>query len=184
MGQKMLHWRLLLPSLTAIVALVATNPCLPASAEENLAIKQRMLVAQAGSTGGTIGKTDKSIIFNGADQQSPGHHTRSGLPANRNSDKEDSLPRTIQLNDRANGLSYSVTLQNVGGNNYAGTWSHGYVTRFTVIAFTHDSIKMKRNDSPAFGSVTGSYLGSRTGNHATGEATVSNGATSNWDASW
>jgi hypothetical protein len=69
------------------------------------------------------------------------------------------------LNDRAyGGLSYSITLRNVGGNNYEETWSHGYVTKFTVIAFTRDSIKMRRNDNAAFGSVTGSYTGSRTGN--------------------
>ena len=90
----------------------------------------------------------------------------------------------IQLNDHAHGLSYSVALHNVSGNNYQGTWSHGYVTKFTVTAFTKDSLKMERNDNPAFGSVSGSYTGSRTGNRAIGKATVSNGVTSDWDASW
>lgn len=143
----------------------------------------RSAFAQAGSTGGTIGKTDKSIS-DGGDQQSSTRRTRPGRPATRISDKEESFPKTIQLSERAFGLSFSITLRNVGGNNYEGTWSHGYVTKFTVIAFTRGSIKMRRNDNAAIGSVTGSYTGSRTGNRATGEATISNGATVKWDASW
>jgi hypothetical protein len=182
-GQQVLHRDHLLPSLAATVALAATVFCPQASAQDYLAIKQRALVAQAGSTGGSIGKTDKSIS-DGGEQQSSTPRTKFSRPANRNSNKEESFPKTIQLNDRAYGLSYSITLRNVGGNNYLGTWSHGYVTKFTVTAFTRDSIEMKRNDNPAFGSVSGSYTGSRTGNRATGEAIVSNGATSKWDASW
>jgi hypothetical protein len=43
---------------------------------------------------------------------------------------------------------------------------------------------MERTDNPAFGAASGSYTGSRTGNHAAGEASISNGASSKWDASW
>jgi hypothetical protein len=136
--------------------------------------------AQAGSTGGSIGKQDKSI--SGGEEQPQIRDAGSRRPINRNT--EDSLPKAIQLNDHALGLTYSITLRNVGGNIYRGTWSHGYVTSFTMAGFTKDSIKMQRHDDPAFGSVTGSYTGSRTGNRATGQATVSNGASSNWDASW
>jgi hypothetical protein len=176
-GQQVLHGDHLLLSSTRIVAMVAIFVSSPASAE-------RMLVAQAGSVGGSIGKTDKSLSSDDQDQQSSTHHTKSGVQANRILDRAEPLPKTIQLNDRFSGLSYSVTLRNVGGHNYEGTWSHGYVTKFEVTVFTRDTLTMKRNDNPAFGAVTGSYSGPRTGNHATGEATVSNGATTKWDASW
>jgi hypothetical protein len=95
--------------------------------------------AQAGSTGGTIGKTDKSIS-GGGERRSPTPDVSARRPTSRNSSKEDSFPKTIQLNEHANGQNYSITLRNVGGNNYRGTWSHGYVTRFTVTAFTRDSM--------------------------------------------
>ena len=182
-GQHVLYWDHLRPGLAAAVTLALTVFCLQASAQDCLAIEQRTLVAQAGSTGGSIGKKDKSIS-DGGEQRSSTPDVRFARPANRNSNKEESFPKAIQLNDHAHGLSYSVTLHNVSGNNYQGTWSHGYVTKFTVTALTKDSLKMERNDNPAFGSVSGSYTGSRTGNRAIGKATVSNGVTSDWDASW
>lgn len=172
-----------LPGLLEAVALTISVFCSHVSAQDYLAKEQRTLVAQGGSTGGIIGKKDKSIS-GGGDQRSPTPDEGVRRPTNRNSSNEDSFPKAIQLNDHAYGLNYSITLRNVGGNNYRGTWSHGYVTRFTVTALTKDSIKMQRHDDPAFGAATGSYTGSRTGNRATGEATISNGVTSSWDASW
>jgi hypothetical protein len=140
-------------------------------------------LAQAGSTGGTIGKLDKSIS-GGEEQRSSHPHERFSQPVNREKNKEEFPPKIIQLNEHAFGLTYSITLRNVGGSSYQGTWSHGYVTKFTVTALTNTSIKMRRIDNPKFGAVSGSYTGSRTGNSATGEAPESNGATTKWDASW
>jgi hypothetical protein len=140
-------------------------------------------LAQAGSTGGTIGKQDKSIS-GGEEQRSSYPHAGIGQPANPEKNKKESLPKIIQLNEHAFGLTYSVTLRNVGGSSYQGTWNHGYATKFAVTALTNTSIKMQRIDNPKFGAVSGSYIGSRAGNSATGEATESNGATTKWDASW
>jgi len=140
-------------------------------------------LAQAGSTGGTIGKQDKSIS-GGEEQRSSHPHAGNSQPANREKNKGESPPKIIQLKEHAFGLTYSVTLRNVGGSSYEGTWNHGYVTKFAVTALTNTSIKMQRHDDPAFGAVSGSYTGSRTGNSATGEATESNGYTTKWEASW
>ena len=174
----MLHWDHRLPILAAAVTLTVMAWCQPARAQDGPAI--RTLVAQAGSTGGSVGKKDKSIS---------GEEERSSAPdAGRNrsthASREEGFPKTIQLNEHWRGLTYTITLQNVGGGNYQGTWSHGYVTKFVVTAFTSNSMKMERTDNPAFGAVTGSYTGSRTGNRAAGEASISNGGTSKWDASW
>jgi hypothetical protein len=147
------------------------------------ACQQESAFAQAGSTGGTIGKTDKSIS-GGGEQQSSHRNAEFSQPANREKSKEEYPPKIIQLNEHWFGQTYSVTLRNIGGRNYQGTWSHGYVTKFAVTALTNTSIKMQRIDNPTFGAVSGSYTGSRTGNSATGEATESNGATPKWDASW
>jgi hypothetical protein len=157
--------------------------CVQASAHDDLAVRQGAILAQAGSIGGSIGKTDKSIS-DGGEQRSSTPSPGTGRPASRNSNNEEVLPRTIQLNEHAFGVNYAVTLSNVGGNNYQGTWNHGFVTKFAVTAFTRESIRMQRHDNPALGAVSGSYTGSRTGNRAIGEARISNGFTSNWDASW
>jgi hypothetical protein len=177
------HWNHLLASLTAAVTLTVTVSCLPARAQDHSVIEQTTRVAEAGSIGGSIGKKDKSISDDGEQRSSPPAR-RSSPPANRNADREESFPKTIQLNEHAFGQNWTITLQNVGGNNYQGTWSHGYVTKFAVTAFTPSAIKMQRTDNPAVGAVTGSYTGSRTGNSAAGQAAISNGFTSKWDASW
>jgi hypothetical protein len=96
----------------------------------------------------------------------------------------DGLPKSIQLEEQAGFLHYSITLKRTGGNSYAGTWSHGYVSRFTVVGFTKDSMAMRRLDNPTLGSVSGSYVGSRSGNSAQGGADISNGFHTKWEASW
>jgi hypothetical protein len=178
-----MHRDHLRPGTAVALALAAMVLCPQANAQDYLAVKPGIHVAQAGSMGGSIGNTEKSLSGSRG-QPSSASHVSTNHPASRNSTDEGSFPKTIQMTDRAYGLSYSITLHNVGGNKYEGTWSHGYATQFTMTAFTKDSIKMSRNDKPAFGAVTGSYAGSRSGNHAMGEATVSNGAASKWDASW
>jgi hypothetical protein len=184
-GQYVQQGGHLLAHLAAAVVLTAIAFCPQAQAQDDRVIRQGTLVAQAGSTGGSVGKKDKSISDDGERASTP--DTRSNRSANRttdrNSNNEESLPKAIQL-DEHYGLNYSITLRHVSGNIYRGTWSHGYKTQFTVTTFTRDSIKMERSDEPAVGACTGSYTGSRTGNRVTGTASISNGANSRWDASW
>jgi hypothetical protein len=146
---------------------------------------QGSLLAEAGSTGGSVGRTDKSI--SGGEERSTAPDAGPARHINRDTSREEGFPKTIELNEHWHGLNYSISLRHVGGANYQGTWSHGYVTKFIVTAFTKNSMKLQRTDNPAFGACSGSYTGSRTGNHAEGEASVSNGVTSansKWDASW
>src|SRR5271168_2171947 len=146
----MLHLGHRLPRLVAAVTLITALFCLHANARDYLD-HQTFRLAQAGSTGGSIGKTDKSIS-GGEDQPASPPRARSSRPAERDSRREESLPGTIQLNEHALGMHWSITLRNAGGNNYNGTWSHGYVTRFTMTSFTKTSVKMERTDKPVFGS--------------------------------
>ncbi len=134
--------------------------------------QDRLIVAQAGSTGGSVGKPNKSVSGDAEPR-----------PANRDAVIRSAYPKTIQLNEHAFGLSWSLTLRNIGGSAYEGTWSHGYATSFTITSFTSDSIKMHRVDKPALGAVAGSYAGVRTGNSASGTA-VFPMARSTWEASW
>jgi hypothetical protein len=173
-------WGHSLPGLAAAVALTVTVGCEPAPAQAFPGLEQRTLLAQAGSIGGSVGKKDKSI--SGEEEKSSVPDAGSGRATRAN--REDAFPKTIQLNEHWHGLNYTVSLRNVGGGNYQGTWSHGYVTKFVVSSFTGNFMKMERTDNPAFGAVTGTYTGTRTGNRAAGEASVSNGAVSKWDASW
>ncbi len=173
----MLQWGHSLPGLAAVV-MMATACCQSARAQHVPTYEAATRVAQAGSTGGSVGKRNKSI--SGEEESSPD----AGPSRSTHASREDALPKTIQLNEHWHGLNYTISLRNVGGSNYQGTWSHGYVTKFVVTSFAGNSMKMERTDNPAFGAVTGSYAGSRTGNHASGEASISNGANSKWDASW
>jgi hypothetical protein len=170
-----------LPILAA-VTLATMACCQQARAQGFPAIGQRTLLAEAGSTGGSVGRTDKSI--SGGEQRSSRPDTGPGRRVNRESRKEETFPKSIELNEHWHGFNYTVSLRNVGGRNYQGTWSHGYVTKFAVTALTTNSMKLQRTDAPAFGACTGRYTGSRTGNRAEGEASISNGAVSKWDASW
>jgi hypothetical protein len=136
-------------------------------------------LAQAGSTGGTIGKTDKSA--SGGEE----HQTTARKSAtSHNSGEAQALPRTIRLVENSFAGTFSITLRSSGGKNYEGTFSHGYVTTFTMVTFSKETVKMMRNDKPAWGAVTGTYVGHRDGNSATGTAPVSNGITVTWEASW
>ncbi len=146
-----------------------------------------LVFAQAGSTGGVIGKTDKSI--SGSEeriepQRLPAHKESSRKSTRRGSDGREALPSIIRITERAAGTNFTITLKKTGGNTYLGTWNHGYVSTFTVIDFTAGSLKMLREDKPALGAVSGRYTGQRSGNSAHGEAVESHGFTPTWDASW
>jgi hypothetical protein len=140
--------------------------------------------AQAGSTGGTVGKSDKSI--SGGEENTERHNLapdKLKRSTSVNSISLGALPSVIRLNEHAI-INFSITLTKTGDKTYHGTWSHGYVSTFTVTSFTKDSLNMVRQDNPAVGSVTGTYTGRRSGHSANGSAAISNGINSTWDATW
>jgi hypothetical protein len=141
--------------------------------------------AQPGSTGGTVGKSDKSIL--GGEEHTERHNpTTNKLKRSTSVDSISmgALPSVIRLNEHAMIANYSITLTKTGDKTYHGTWSHGYVSTFTVTSFTQGSLNMEREDHPTIGSVTGTYTGRRSGNSAHGSAAISNGFSSTWDAVW
>jgi hypothetical protein len=172
-----LHWGR--PAFAAVIMLAAIG-CQPAHARDVPPQGQGIRLAEGGSTGGSVGKRDKTL--SGEEPSSPAPDAGSARSARPKANE--GLPTTIQLADHWHGLNYTITLRNIGGSNYEGTWSHGYATKFTVVSFTGNAIRMERTDKPAFGSCTGTYTGKRTGNRASGEASISNGGHSTWDASW
>jgi hypothetical protein len=138
---------------------------------------------QPGSTGGTIGKTDKSI--SGSEQKSEPsggarhpEHSKTQSP-----DERQTLPQRIRLIQG----SYSATLRHLGGNAYQATWNDQGVSRMTV-TMTTVSMTIQRQDVSGTGplwSVT--YSGTRTGNTASGTFNTTNpinGAQGPWEASW
>jgi hypothetical protein len=176
-GQQVLQWGHSLPALAAAVMLMAAG-CQQARAQVSPPLEKRTVLAQAGSTGGSVGKRNKSI--SGEEESSPD----AGPGRSTHASREEAFPKTIQLNEHWHGMNWTVSLRNIGGSNYQGTWSNGYATTFAVTGFARNSMKMERKDTPGFGAVTGSYTGTRTGNRAAGDASISNGANSKWDASW
>jgi hypothetical protein len=173
--RHVLHWGY--PAFAAVIMLAAAG-CQPVHAGD-VPGGQDVRLAEAGSIGGSIGRRDKTI--SGEEPSSPAPDARPGRSTQPS--RQDALPSAIKLNEHWRGLNYSITLHRVGGSNYEGTWSHGYVTKFSV-SFAGNSVRMPRTDNPAFGAVTGTCTGTRTGNRASGEATNSGGAASTWDASW
>lgn len=177
-GRHVLHrnrWR---PALAAGFLLAAMG-CRYASAQDFPASEPGMRVAEAGSIGGAVGKRDKTL--SGEEPSSAAPDTGSARSARPN--RGESLPNAIQLNEHWHGMSWTVTLRHAGGSSYEGTWSHGYATKFSI-SLAGNSVRMQRTDKPAFGACTGTYTGTRTGNRASGEADISNGGHSTWDASW
>jgi hypothetical protein len=172
-----LQWGHSLPALAAAVMLMAAG-CQQARAQVSTPLQKRTVLAQAGSTGGSVGKRNKSI--SGEEESSPD----AGSGRSTHASREEALPKAIQLNEHWHGMNWTVSLRNIGGSNYQGTWSNGYATTFAVTGFARNSMKMERKDTPGLGAVTGSYTGTRTGNRASGDASISNGANSKWDASW
>jgi hypothetical protein len=138
---------------------------------------------QPGSTGGTIGKTDKSV--SGGEQQSePSSGTRHhGHSTTQRPEEKQTLPQRIRLIQG----SYSATLIHVGGNAYRATWNVSIVSRMTV-TMTSVSTTIERQDisgTSLLWSVT--YSGTRTGNTASGTFKTHspiNGSEGPWEASW
>jgi hypothetical protein len=133
--------------------------------------------AQAGSTGGTVGKQDKSVS-GGEEQTEIRRPNHSSAPA-----ASQVLPGTIQFSEHGAVGHYSATLRHVGGNEYEATWNIAVTSRMTV-RMTKDSMTVQRRDtSNPYGLASGTYFGTRTGNSASGSFSIGiNHGT--WDASW
>lgn len=139
--------------------------------------------AQAGSTGGTIGQTNKSISREG--QTEIRHPTqRSAPPASQSAKDRQTLPGNIQFNEHGVNGNYSATLRHLGGSEYEAAWNVAVTSRMTV-RMTKDSMTVQRRDTSHFSGIlySGIYSGIRTGNTASGSFSVgANHGT--WDASW
>jgi hypothetical protein len=141
--------------------------------------------AQADSTGGTIGKTDKSIS---GGEETPAQ--RPTTPSPKLAPTSSSLPSTIHINEhKATYGEFSATLRRTNSNIYEGVWNQGTITRMTV-TIGQESMTMERVDlSGGIFSCHGHYTGTRVLGtlKASGADSVTcglNAATSTWDASW
>jgi len=159
--------------------MLAAIGCQPACARDAPAQGQDIRLAEGGSTGGSVGRRDKTL--SGEEPSSPAPEAGAARAARPKGN--DGLPNTIQLAEHWHGMSWTVALHRAGGSTYEGTWNHGYVTKFSV-SFAGNAVRMQRTDAPAVGACTGTYTGSRTGNRASGKAEISNGASTTWEASW
>jgi hypothetical protein len=140
--------------------------------------------AQAGSIGGTIGKTDKSI---GSEKTpAPRPNTRSARPAPTSF----SLPTIIHLNEHNSTWGdWSATLKRKGSNTYAALWNNGEISQMTV-TIAEDSMTIERHDLSGNNNLCrGHYTGTRVPgtSKASGEDVAVcqlGGATNTWEASW
>jgi hypothetical protein len=142
--------------------------------------------AQAGSTGGTIGKQDKSLS-GGEATRAPRGITRSNKPPPASS----SLPQTIHLNEHHGTLGdWSATLKRTGTNTYEALWNTGIISRM-MVTIGQESMTIERHDlSGTVNLCTGHY----TGTHQPGTSKASGedaavcafgvAVTNTWDASW
>jgi hypothetical protein len=143
------------------------------------------LFAQAGSTGGTIGKQEKSVS-GGEETPAPRGNTHSTKPAPLSF----SLPPTIQLNEHnATWGEFSAIMKRTGSNTYEAVWKHGLISRMTV-TIGQESMTIERVDlSGVMNLCHIHYTGTRVpgASKASGIDTGTcalGGGTSTWDASW
>ena len=143
-----------------------------------------IVLAQAGSTGGTIGKQDKSLS-GGEETPPPRRETRPARPASATF----SLPPTIHLNEHNTGGDWSATLKRKDSNTYEALWNTGGTSRMTV-TIGQESMTIERVDlSGGINLCRGHYTGTRVPgtSKASGEdvaVCVLGGATNKWEASW
>jgi hypothetical protein len=135
-------------------------------------------LAQAGSTGGTIGKQDKSISGGGEERREP--QGSRAKPSGHRSGERQGLPQTIRLSESSIAGNYSITLRHTGSNAYEGRWNVGIVSRMTI-SMTNATMVIERHDvsNPSGPLYSATYTGVRAGNFASGR--YLNGT---WQASW
>ena len=143
------------------------------------------LFAQAGSTGGTIGKQDKSRS-GGEETPTP----RGNTPSAKSAPAASTTPSIIQLKEHNTTWGeFSATLKRTNSNTYEAIWNVGLISRMTV-TIGQNSMTIERRDlSGAMNLCHGHYVGTRVPgtSKASGEDTVAcslGGAESTWDASW
>jgi hypothetical protein len=139
--------------------------------------------AQAGSTGGTVGKQDKAVSGGGEEQGEP--QGRRAKPPIHSEEKQ-GLPQTVHLSESSIGGGYSINLHHNGGSAYEGTWNVGIVSRMTI-NMTNTTMVVVRHDvsNPIGPLYSSTYSGTRAGNSASGSfVNHTNGITGTWQASW
>jgi hypothetical protein len=163
------------PMGVAVLALLAAAATLNAS------------FGQAGSTGGTVGKQDKSLSGN---DETPTSRSNAGSAKPFPAIASSSSPPTIHIDEHnATWGDFSITLKRTGSNIYEGVWNQGTVSRMTV-TIGQESMTIERVDvSGNINLCHGHYTGIRTRgtSKASGEDIVAcqlGGATSTWIASW
>jgi hypothetical protein len=145
----------------------------------------RTAFAQAGSTGGTLGKTDKSAS-GGEEQAAPLRHAPRHV--SEGSTTKQGLPPVFQLTEHGLVGTYSVTLRHVGGSTYQGTWgTSGELSTQMTVTMTPTTMVVQRRDTknstggPLYVST---YSGTRAGHSASGTFHHTNGYEGTWEASW
>jgi hypothetical protein len=138
---------------------------------------------QPGSTGGTVGKTDKSIS-GGEEQSEPSSGTQHhGHSTTQRPDERQTLPQRIRLIQG----SYSATLRHIAGNAYRASWNGQERESRMTVTMTTVSMTIQREDISGTGLWSVTYSGTRTGNTASGTFKTHgpiNGAEGPWEASW
>ena len=165
-------------------ALIAASSCAHSSESmRSFPDVPPIVLAQAGSTGGTVGKQDKSLS-GGEETPAPRETTRSAKAA-----PASPTPSIIQLNEHNAGGNWSATLKRKDSNTYEALWNTGGTSRMTV-TIGKDSMTIERIDlSGGINLCRGHYTGTRVPgtSKASGEdvaVCVLGGATNTWEASW
>jgi hypothetical protein len=143
------------------------------------------MLAQAGATGGSIGKQDKSLSGSG-ETPAPHRNALSTKPAPSSS----SLPAIIHLNEH-NGTwgDWSATLKRQDSNTYEAVWNNGEISQMTV-TIGQESMTIERRDlSGNVNLCRGHYIGTRVPgtSKASGDDVAVcqlGSATNSWEASW
>src|ERR1700689_4435242 len=145
-------------------------------------------LAQAGSTGGTIGKQDKSIS-GGEVADRPRAALHPMRRAARAPAESSSLPPTIHLHEHNPTYGdYSATLKRTNSNTYEAVWTPGGGTSRMMVTIGQESIAIERSDTSGVFPCHGHYMGARVPGtaKASGEDTGACGVvgfTDTWDAS-
>lgn len=165
----------------AFLLLLITSPVVAAEPSPS----HDLTLSQAGSTGGSIGKQDKSLS---GDEERPA--PRRSAPSTKPGPASVPLPPVIHLNEH-NGTwgDWSATLKRKDSNIYEAVWNNGEISQMTV-TIGQESMTIERHDlSGNVNLCRGHYIGTRVPgtSKASGDDVAVcqlGGATNTWEASW
>lgn len=137
--------------------------------------------AQTGSTGGSLGKSGKSLSGSQAPTTSGKQNTKA-----IHKPSEFNLPTRMAMTESSAFGHYTATMIKTGQSEYTANWHHGLVSKYVIVKADKLAVVMKREDVSGYViKGLGTYRSNAVNIGAvSGQCKLATGVTCNWTLSW